>query len=220
MTRVTFCHGTWGFPKKTGDWWHGESELFQYLLRRGISPLRPSDPFCWSGDVDGGLRWPWGSSRSHADWQAGGKALRWYLRDGRKRANYVKVCDRRVVSHSHGLQCVLYACAEGLRVDRLVSITAPIRADMADVARRARPNIGQWTHVHTDASERMQVYGALLDGVWGTHRTAQWTHEGGGITRADEQITIPGIGHSGLLREPFHFGWWESAGLIPFLAGQ
>ena len=215
FTRVLPVHGTWGFPAKRGDWWQKDSALSWYFLRHGIGHLRPEDEFCWSGDA-GGLRWPFGKNRSHTDWQAGGKALRWYLRDGRERRNYVRVAERRVISHSHGLAPVLYACAEGLWLDRLVSVTAPIRADMAEIARRARPNIGTWVHVHTDA-DKMQIFGAMLDGVVGIHRKAEWKHADGNITRADEQIKIPGVGHSGLLNNSEKFYWWEDAGLIPFL---
>lgn len=215
-TKVLPIHGTWGFPAKHGDWWQYDSALSWYLMRHGLDHLRPEDPFSWSGDA-GGIRWPFGANRSHTDWQAGGKALRWYLIDGRERRNYVRVAERRVISHSHGLAPVLYACAEGLWLDRLVSVTAPIRADMAEIARRARPNIGKWIHVHAASGDRMQVYGAILDGVWGIHRKAEWTHTDGTVTRADEQISVPGVGHSGLLNRPDCFHWWEDAGLIPFL---
>ena len=215
-TRYVSCHGTWSWPAKRGDWWQPDSALSWYLIRQGLDHLRPHDPFAWSGDVGGGFRWPFRTNRTHTDWQAGGKALRWYLRDGRMRRNYVRVAERRVISHSHGLQVVLYACAEGLWLDRLVSVTAPIRADMAEIARRARPNIGKWVHVHTD-NDKMQVYGAILDGVWGIHRKAEWKHADGTVTRADEQVSIPGVGHSGLLNTVSNFHWWEDAGLIPFL---
>lgn len=212
MTSYCGVHGTWGWPATSGDWWQADSPLSWFLMRHGLAPMRPKDLFSWSGDVDGWLRWPFGANRSHCDWQAGGKALRWYLRDGRSRRNYVRVTDRRVIAHSHGLQVVLYACSEGLRVDRLLSVTGPIRDDMAEIAARARPNIRRWVHVHTDAKDRMQVYGAMFDGVWGIHRKAIW-----GSVHADEHIEIPGIRHSGLLNDPALFHWWADAGLLPFL---
>lgn len=209
MTHYIPVHGTWGFPPKVGDWWRPESHLRCWLEHsHGLAPLRPTDPFLWDGDL---FLVPL-KGRQHTGWRAAAAALRWYLRD----ESYVPIAERRVVSHSHGLQPILYACAEGLKIDRLLSITGPIRGDMADVARAARPNIRRWVHVHAD-EDWTQVGGALLDGVWGIHRVAEWAHPDGTITRADENVKIPGVGHSGLLRDAEHFHWWIDAGLIPFL---
>lgn len=204
-------HGTWGHPPQVGDWWLSNSELMAFLGKHGLEPLRPSDPFLWSGDVNGGIDWPW-SSRDHTDWQAGGHALRWYLREG---TDYVPINQRRIVSHSHGLQVVLYACAQGLKIDRLLSITGPVRDDMKEIAAMARPNIGRWHHAYSDG-DRMQAFGAMLDGAWGIHRKAIYQSRVG-LIAADQNIGIKKIGHSGVLRDPQYFEKWTGDGLIDFL---
>lgn len=204
MTRYVLVPGTHSTLRKESQWWEPGSPFNQLLQRNGLTPAR-TRPFIWSSNLDGVSFWPWQWFRkdNHVDWKAAGEALISYL----ELVPYVE--DRNLIAHSHGLQVVLYAAAAGMPINSLISVMSPVRGDMKDVAQAARPNIGRWLHLHSDKSDKMQMWGGLFDGQWGVHRTHPL---------ADENQPFPGIGHSTILH-PENMALWKSEGLIDFLKG-
>lgn len=200
--------GTWAlFRQTTGTRWHDPgSPLVGFLEHAGLHLLPGSRPYVWSTDVDG---LPWDDR--HSDWQAGGFALYDHLMPslaGPLADTLVPYTARNLVAHSHGLQPVLYACALGLRVHRLLSLMSPIRHDLLPIAKAARANIGEWRHVYTDDSDQTQLRGSWFDGKMGNERKHPL---------ADVNVRIPGLGHSGLVSDPRLFPHWIDDGLADWL---
>jgi hypothetical protein len=181
--------GTWA-TNDTNRWWEPDSPFSLYLQKLGILPLK-SVAFIWSTNLEGLFPF-WGSKR-HKDWIEAGDVFRAYLAD-------TPVKDRNVIAHSHALQAVLYACSKGLQLNSLTSVSSPVRKDMEEVAEKARPHIGYWTHIHSDSSDRIQWLGELLDGHFGKVRKHPL---------ADLNVGIPKVGHSDLLRKSEHFHNWN-----------
>lgn len=201
--------GTWakGYDDEGFPWWGGLSPFAERAARH---QLRPILGYQWTTDVDGVF---WEKGR-HRDWDVGGNFLAEFLRPSGASVthplnDYVRICDRNVICHSHGLQAVLYACgAYDLRINNLISICSPIRKDMELLAAQARPNIGRWVHVSAKGGDRMQWFGELFDGRLGIVRAAPL---------AEWNLQLPGIGHSGLFVDPGKLILWETTGLFEFL---
>jgi hypothetical protein len=221
MTSYLPIQGTHGTYGDGPQWWRPESDLAKFLLAHELKILKPEDPFIWSTDINGlgFLTKMFGSNRKHHnDWVAGGAALRYYLDRPCKKCAWPQemIKDRNLIAHSHGLQVVLYACAQGLRVRRLISVGSPIRADMFggpdSIAKRALPNIDAWLHIHdTTNMDIMQRLGEVGDGK------IEWRGERKVPIGTVKDDGIAGIGHSGVLCDPRFFGLWESHGWINFL---
>ena len=75
-------------------------------------------------------------------------------------------------------------------------------------ARKARPNIRKWLHVHSDWTDYVQLLGELGGGGWPIIRKHPL---------ADVNVGIPKVGHSGLLYDAQFFPLWQTDGLIDFL---
>lgn len=186
--------GTWG-AKDQHPWWTKEAPFTHYLRDKlVIYPLKPDQPFVWSTDLDGGF-FSFFSSGKHSDWDAAGAAISYYLEG-------IPLHERNLIAHSHGLQAVLYACGKyGVQINTLTSVASPVRKDMQEIAERARPNIGYWTHIHSDKSDRFQWLGEIGDGTLGIVRKHPL---------ANINTKIPKVGHSGLLTESKNFYHWDS----------
>lgn len=190
--------GTWAWKSA---WWQDGSPFWRYMERRGVYPARINGlPFRWSTDLGG--TWKFWQTR-HSQWEAGGDALAYYL-------DALPEQHRIVLAHSHGGQCVAYAAALGVKIDRLVTVATPVRADMDGTWRLARTAIRQWTHVLDSEGDKTAFWGAFGDKRLGNQRH---------FDHADANVKIADIGHSGLLSDPAHFHWWEDAGLIDRLKG-
>lgn len=184
--------GTWGESNES-KWWTKDSAFSQHVKKLGLDPLRARD-FYWSTDINGASLFSIFSASKHSDWKAAGASLEYYF-DG------VTVKDRNIIAHSHGLQVVLYACSLfGLEINTLTSVSGPVRKDMAEVAAKARPKIGYWTHIHSDSSDRMQWFGELFDGALKIVRAHPL---------ADINFKIPKVGHSDILYKPELFKKWD-----------
>lgn len=182
-----------------GEWWQWGSPFTEYLATLGWDLVCPSRPFIWTTDL-GGI--PWHRGRGHYDWQAAGENLYQYLRPAlHSDDKYVEIQDRNLIAHSHALQVVAYACAAGLKVNRLITVMSPIRKDrMEDIYQAARPNIGHWLHLHAD-KDWTQIGGAMFDGAFGIYRQQPL---------ADENVEVHGAGHSKLVRDPAWFLFWRA----------
>lgn len=205
-TRYVLVPGTNAVFRSDGDvdqWWQPGSPFSQLLAKNDCLPVR-LEPFYWSSDVDGTKFWPWQWFRkdNHRDWRGAAWAFIYYMRD-------IPLEERNVIAHSHGLQVVLYAASYGLKVNRLISVMSPVRADMEPTAYAALPNIGAWLHIHSDSSDKMQVFGSIFDGRWGIHRTHPLA----------TNLHLPKVGHSTILKST-NMALWETEGLIDFLKGH
>jgi hypothetical protein len=180
-----------GTHAEGAEWWKPGSAWAQHIAAYGWR-FCGHEPFEWSCDLDGTF---WEGGRRHRDWQAGGTALRYYLGGA-----FHPFRPGVIVAHSHALQVVLYAAASGLKVPALVSVMSPVRKDMADVAARARPNIGYWCHVSTGHRDKWQWLGELFDGRAGVVREHPL---------ADVNERVEGADHSQVLVDPQWFGVWH-----------
>lgn len=209
MTRFLPVAGTHSWRgQQAGSWWQTGSPWLRYMAEHGLAPYAPDRPFVWTTALDG--LW----SRHHLTWQAAGENLYAYLappvRGGEPNGVSARGDETRIVAHSHGAQVVAYACARGLKVHRLITVGSPPREDMATVWRAARPQIGRWVHIHSDWTDRWQWLGTIGDGVFGISRQ---------MPRADRNVGIAGVGHTGILADANHFGWWEVEALVEELRG-
>ena len=202
MIRLIVVPGTWG---REQTWYRPAAALGRVLAGHDVQVYEPSGrPFLWSTDAGGWQmwrRWGWGArDRDHWDWMAGGEALYDRIVPALAPERRIPPAETVVLSHSHGLQVVLYAAAAGLRIDRLIDVAGPVRADLRAVTAQARPHIRQWLHVHSDRSDRMQWLGELGDGALGVVRAHP---------RADLNWALPQAGHSAVLHEPDRYAdWW------------
>jgi hypothetical protein len=187
------------------DWFQSGSPFSRFLDQQtNIRPVFGPDgnrPFTWSTDL-GGVGFGKGDLRV---WEAAGVNLFDYIVPPLAPAVRIPSSDTLLIAHSHGLQVALFALAYGLKVTRLISVGSPIRKDMAETAKRARPNIGEWIHVHSDGSDKWQWFGEMFDGHFGIVREAPL---------ADRNDFVPHVGHSELLRDPQHFHFWKEKGWI------
>jgi len=190
---IAGTHG-WHGETSPSDWYHPQSPFVLFLAAHDLQHLCPERPFVWSTDLDGA---PFSGS-DHTDWKAAGWALYDYLVPATVHCATV-LHDRNVIAHSHGLQAVLYASANGLTINTLVSVSSPVRKDMMEVARKARPNIGYWLHLHSDNSDRVQWFGEIGDGAFGIVREHPL---------ADRNDAVPSVGHSDILFKPEDFHYW------------
>lgn len=204
--RVILVAGTHAFREGKTDWWQPGSPFAIYLKRHGLAVVGtgPEErPYVWSTDL-GGMGLGRGDLQG---WRAAGLNLYAYAVPPLCPDARIPSRDLAIVCHSHGLQPVLYACAEGLKIGKLVSIGSPVRRDMADVAEAARPNIRSWVHLHGDHQDRWQWFGSLFDGHWGIVRQ----HPLANVNRG-----YP-VGHGNLVRDPEWFGVVLSAITWPLM---
>lgn len=206
--------GTWAWNgSSAGQWYDAGSPWSANMRARGLEHhhLLAGDgrPFVWTTDLNGHQWWRRliGKQPSTTDWHAAGINLHAYCVPPIAPDHRIKPCDLHIVAHSHALQVVLFACAEGLKVNTLISVGSPVRADMLKAARQARPNIGFWWHFHSDRSDRWQSFGEVGDGSFGIERRHPF---------ADQNVGLPGVGHSEILNDTriFHQVWGGPLDLI------
>lgn len=210
--RAQLIQGTWAWGHKDGlQWWECQSPFCEFLTRADVDIIGAERPFIWSTEIDG-MGWlQRRTAKRHLIWQSAGINLFAYLKPPMSLQDlYVPIADRNLIGHSHALQVIAYACAAGLKINRLITVGSPVRADMADVYRQARPNIASWLHVHSDGSDRIQWFGELFDGHLGIVREAPL---------ADRNVLIAKVSHSNLLNDPEAFSYWGSRGLLSFFQG-
>lgn len=185
-----------------------------FLHREGFDIIGGVRSFTWDTDLDG-IGWlrrrPF---KKHINWESAGVNLWAYLANPLVakiiQDDYVPIVDRNIIAHSHAMQVVAYACAAGLKINRLLTVGSPVREDMRSVYQQARPNIASWLHVHSDGSDRIQWFGTLFDGRLGIVRRQ---------AAADVNLLVPHVSHSKLLNDPACFHLWTENGLLEFLRG-
>lgn len=200
--------GTWYWRAsdvQTRDyrWYERGSPFWEYLRVRGYEHLHCNRPFVWSTDL-AGVTWvnKLFKRTGHESWAAAGYNLFHYLNGNSYR-------HRNIISHSHGLQPVLFAAAAGLKVRTLVDISGPHRHDLKSVIKKALPNIGLWVHVYGDWRDTWQWLGGVMDGGLGIKRAFEYPNV--------VNVQIDNIGHSSLLNDPRNLPLWETHGLLNYI---
>jgi pimeloyl-ACP methyl ester carboxylesterase len=196
MIQYITVPGTWGYDGDDNkEWWYPGSLFSQYLGKLGFDQrLVCEEPYVWSSNVDGAdwMRY-FGKRPSHRDWTSAAKAFKYYIHD-------IPYEDRNIIAHSHGGQVVAYAALD-TPIRNLITVGTPVRSDMENVYKAARPSIGYWAHVYSAKSDFYQVFGELFDGRLGIFRK---------MPQADVNINIPSVGHSKILKDPTQFNHWDS----------
>lgn len=194
--------GTWAWDGSAlGQWYDQDSPWSANMRARGLEHhhLLYGDPrpFVWSTDLDGA---PWrrwlGMKPKMNDWQAAGHNLFAYCVPPRAPQYRIPPSELHIIAHSHALQVVSFAAADGLRINTLITVGSPIRKDMYEVYERARVNIGFHWHFCSDGTDTMQWLGELGDGAFGIIRKHPC---------AQQNVMIPKVGHSGILHDMEHF---------------
>jgi hypothetical protein len=207
---VVLVGGTWAYdglpaPK---EWYVPGSPFCDYLQSQEVVCADPKTPFVWDGMVDGipSLPWTFSAASKHLIWRAAGANLARYLRD-------VPLKSRNLIAHSHGGQVALYA-AQSIAINRLVTVSTPVREDMRQVAISSKRAMARgWWHLYSPGwTDRMQILGDLFDGALRVERRF--------LIAGVQNVGIPGgVGHSRLLNDPGVFGWWETSGVLRWMKG-
>jgi len=211
MTAVLLVQGTHGWGRSADvQWWECRSPFVAFLRSMDFRIIGGDRPYIWDTDLDG-IGWlhrrPF---KKHRNWEAAGLSLYAYIVPplNAQWDDYVPIADRNLIAHSHAMQVVAYACAAGLKINRLITIGSPVRQDMDEVYHLARANIREWMHVHSDGSDRVQWFGELFDGHLGIVRKQ---------AAATTNLLVAKVSHSKLLNDPSCFLLWQTKGLVGFL---
>ena len=192
MTTLILVPGTWG--GQPGDWTSKGSPFQTFVESKDFACLSFQG---WTGDLCGVPII--GENGSHSDWIAGGFSLAYFLKS-------IPYFDRNVIAHSHGGQVVAYCCERtGTDIRRLLTVATPVRKDMFPIYKEAAKHIGYWEHARSSGWDLMQRLGEALDGHIGWLRN---------MPDANQNIVIPGMGHSKLLHDSKFIPMLESAGLL------
>ncbi len=206
LRKFVIVAGTWEFDGNDTDseWWMPKSPFVVFMEQNGWEYVKEgNDPFVWTTALTGVSPLTWfGKKNNHATWRAAAKNLKLYL-------SQIPLKDRNVIAHSHGGQVAAYCAAEGTKINNLLTLSTPMRKDMEAVYTRAKTNIGYWTHVHSDWTDYMQLLGSFFDGRFGIHRSCE---------AADVNVTIKGVGHSKIIRDPAYFKAWLDYKLLDYIA--
>lgn len=191
MRQIIMVPGTHAWDGVKTDWYSPGHPFHEFLKSLpGHELVSPEDPFVWSTRL-GGVGF---GSSDLVVYRAAGVNLFQYCVPPRCPQMQIPGDDLVIVSHSHGLQPVLYAAAMGLKIDLLVDVSGPVREDMMETAKLAKPNIRRWVHTYGGSKDRWQWLGGLFDGHLGIERKHPLA----------ENIQVPGADHGEVLREPRH----------------
>lgn len=162
-TPTILIDGTWG-EKESRSWIDDGSGFVVEALIHGVNVIDLKEPFLWSTALDGYSPKFWKKNHNHMVWASWGRALLYYAH---WKAPGVPV---NLIAHSHGGQVAAYALNYGLKVNQLITIATPVRADMAKIWTAGRPNVKSHLHIHTGKRDMMQWLGELGDGRFGIYR--------------------------------------------------
>lgn len=191
--------GTWSWNGSSkGQWYDTGSPWSANMRGHGFEHHHlltgAPRPFVWDTDVDGNQFWRrlFRKAPSVTGWQSAGMNLLNYCVPAIAPDRCIPPCELHVIAHSHAGQVVAFAAADGLKINTLITVSSPVRADLTEVYRRARPNIGFWLHIHSDQSDRFQWLGEVGDGHLGIVRNHPF---------ADQNNSYQAVGHSQILND-------------------
>lgn len=198
--------GTWAWNgSSVGQWYDPTSPWSANMRGRGFEHHHllagAKRPFVWTTDLEGNQFWRRlvGRQPDLTEWQAAGENLFAYCVPPIAPQTQIKPCDLHIIAHSHAAQVVAFAAADGLKINTLVTVGSPVRADLAEVYRRAKANIGFWWHFHSDGSDRFQWLGEIGDSWWSV--LTRPLHPTRINPYADQNVGLPGVGHSQILND-------------------
>lgn len=165
---TTFVHGTWA-PKTGTSWWQWPSAFCAYIDGITGDVYKGPDPFFWSGyNADPHRR-------------AAAKSLKAWIDN--------HPCDKlTLIAHSHGGNVALLATREGAKIDRLILLGTPIRADYTPVLQQIGKSIA---NVYS-FGDHMQTPIGSIPHTRGEGRTLADTKE------VVNYLTSTTVGHSDL----------------------
>lgn len=187
---VIVAHGTWA---REALWYRPGSALWQACEEHDLLPIQ----FKWSG-YTGGVPGPVIVPPDTDDLKG---SLRLWQSEGEKLALF---CQRlgleapHVISHSHALQVVAFAASGvgGLcmaqRFGTVLSLSGPVRQDMARIRGFARSHIRRLVQVYDPERDLTIREGEAFDGEVGWHYA---------LPEADVNVEARGHGHSGLTQD-------------------
>lgn len=189
MKQVILIPGTHAWDGQKKDWYSPGQPFHDFIQTvPGHTLVCPNEPFVWSTRL-GGVGFGDGDL---VVYRAAGMNLYQYAVPPRCPEERIPPADLVVISHSHGLQPVLFAAKYGLQIDLFIDISGPVREDMMDVARAARSNIKRWVHIHGGRRDRWQWLGELFDGRVGIIKNHPLA----------ENLPVPEADHSVVTRDP------------------
>lgn len=153
-------------------WCEPGSEFAQMLEQEQLGrcrflehPFKPDVllPMAWDGELGGVGR---GSILGRAGYEAWGLVLCFLI------VYVLKIPSHRLVliTHSHGRQPAIVAFWFGLKCKLWIDICGPVRKDLVEMQREARPNIGRHVHVN-GGRDLIQMAGQMFD------RRVSWSLE-------------------------------------------
>jgi hypothetical protein len=201
--RVTLGPGTHairGGLRSRGDWFHDGSDFCELAFTHGLA----CNYFPWPTALAGFAFWKtWlGMRPDLGDWEIPALNLKERFQPTEVEPGYWPRQSRiHVITHSHGAQPAIIAAALGLKINVLVTVSAPIRADVLyTYGELARKNIGCHLEYYS-VNDKIQLAGGIGDGHTGVmRRFGDYTVNGRAVYQADDTIVMPeACGHSQLL---------------------
>lgn len=183
--------GTHGFED---DWYRPNSFFMQEAKRHGVELFNEEDPFIWSTNIDGLIG-------RNDGWSAAGSSLRWYI--GKKCEHGIKPHPSvNIIAHSHAGQIAAYAMAQRVKCHTLITVGTPVRKDMEDIWKMARPYMQYWFHIRTKGFDKWQFLGSISRWRPSSNRD---------FDLANLNYVIPGETHYGLLDPNLWTSryWWR-----------
>ena len=203
--RVTLGPGTHaikGGLRSRGDWFHDGSDFCELAFNHGIACRY----FPWTTALAGAEFWkPWfGVKPDLQDWEIAAENLKErFLPSEVDPAYWPRPSRVHLLTHSHGAQSAIIAASLGLKINVLVTVSAPIREDVLFThGAAARKHIGYHLEYYS-RNDRIQLAGGVGDGHLGVmRRFGDYTVNGHQPYAADETIVMPeDCGHSKLLHD-------------------
>jgi hypothetical protein len=205
-------HAIRGGLRSAGDWFHDGSDFCARAFDHGLA----CSYFPWPTALGGIAFWKtWvGQQPDLGDWEIPALNLKERFQPEEVNPIYWPRQSRiNIITHSHGAQPTLIAAALGLKIGVLVTVSAPIRADVLfNYGEHARKNIAYHLE-YFSVEDRIQMAGGLGDGHFGVmRRFGDYQVNGRAPYAADECITMPEpCGHSGLLHDVKYMSELETA---------
>lgn len=192
MKQIVLIPGTYAWDGTKLDWYSPGQPFHEFLCALpGFGLVCPEAPYVWSTRL-GGVGFGDGDL---VVYRAAGVNLYQYCVPPRCPQMQIPSEELVIISHSHGLQPVLFAAAAGLKIDLLIDVSGPVRQDMMGVAEVGSSNIKRWVHTYGGRRDRWQWLGGLFDGHFGIERRHPLA----------KNLQVPGADHGEVLREPRHF---------------
>lgn len=200
-------HAIKGGLRSRGDWFHDGSNFCELAYSHGIA----CNYFPWPTALAGAAFWkPWlGIKPDMQDWEIPALNLK-------ERFQPIEIPEQHwprqsrinILTHSHGAQPVIIAAALGLKINVLVTVSAPVREDVLyTYGERARKNIAFHLE-YRSLNDRIQFAGGVGDGHWGPMWSfADFKVNGRRIWTPNDDVLLPEeCGHSRVLHDPKFIG--------------